>query len=54
MVRGDREAACSGKKVYLTYSAARGSARFVIRRFGERVSPYRCRYCGRWHLGGRI
>lgn len=47
----EHAAACRGKAVYLTWTAAERKARRMRHRTRERLEPYRCRFCGRWHVG---
>lgn len=44
-----RARACVGKRIY-SPSVARLVAQ-RMRRKGEQVSPYRCNFCGQWHIG---
>jgi hypothetical protein len=42
-------AKCSGKQGFDSFDIARTKIRMEVRGF---VQPYRCEYCGKWHLGG--
>lgn len=41
---------CRGKQVYSSKVHAKQAARGVRRRFGFKLRPYHCEWCGRWHL----
>lgn len=49
------ESQCQGKVVYDTPKAAFANAKKFIRKIGRKdnkhLSPYKCRYCGYWHIG---
>lgn len=53
-------AACQGKEAFLgAFSAHRMLKRFVRRRKfrqrrGEHLRPFKCRFCGKWHLGSAM
>lgn len=46
------ERSCEGKVAHETREAADQAAR-VLRQRGDVVRPYRCVFCGRWHIGYR-
>lgn len=50
----DALAGCQGKHPYLTYTAAKQVAK-KRRRIKEKapIQPYKCRYCGYFHIGNR-
>ncbi|MDE2105799.1 MAG: hypothetical protein KGL39_51725 [Patescibacteria group bacterium] len=47
--------ACQGKARHLTQNAARAAIRHDREHYGEErmwgVAPYRCSFCGSWHIG---
>lgn len=43
-------ASCDGKSSFECYAQAAAVARRHGRR-GDKVHPYRCQYCRRWHIG---
>lgn len=43
--------ACGEKQRYADEQEAQQAAYFVRLHHGERLSPYHCPYCRRWHLG---
>jgi hypothetical protein len=49
--RAQRRKACTGKIQYATVAQATAAKYKVIERFNDRMSAYRCRFCGQWHLG---
>lgn len=42
---------CSGKVRYLERRYAKRAAKAIIKKWGDRMTPYRCTACGLWHLG---
>lgn len=57
-MRGDRdfvdieERQCGSKKAYPSKAVAKRRARIAATQaLGEILRPYRCHYCGMWHLG---
>lgn len=56
----DRSASCAGEVAYSTYDAAarvirrRVRARKHVHEAGERLRPYRCRFCHLWHVGNEF
>lgn len=38
---------CEGKQHYLT----RALANKIVKRNGKPLEPYKCKFCGTWHLG---
>lgn len=49
-----KTSACHGKKVYLTWSQAARDAKLTrLLHKDQYVEPYRCRWCQKFHLGGR-
>lgn len=53
MSAGVQRAACEGKKAFQTPQLAFSALTRNHRRKDERVF-YRCHFCGRFHIGGRI
>jgi hypothetical protein len=49
--RAQRRHGCRGKKVYADLAQARHDARVLGRREGKTLDAYRCRHCGRVHVG---
>lgn len=45
----DRLAGCAGKEGYPN----KGVANLVLKKVGKggNVKPYKCRFCGEWHIG---
>lgn len=41
----------TGKVIFVSPEEARIAARQIRRRKGDRVHPYRCDACRRWHVG---
>lgn len=41
----------TGKKMFLTPKQAEDRRKTLKRKRNERLASYRCRHCGRWHLG---
>lgn len=41
----------TSKTIFKTPSAARSMCRTIRRRSGERLHPYRCEHCRKWHVG---
>ena len=44
---------CISKRAYTTYAAANKAARFTRNDGTGYVEPYYCKYCGKFHVGGR-
>lgn len=44
---------CADKLAFETREAARASAAVAEYQHGARLSVYRCRHCGLWHLASR-
>jgi hypothetical protein len=42
---------CGSKQRYADEREAREAAHLVHLHTGERLSPYRCPFCRRWHIG---
>jgi hypothetical protein len=42
---------CAGKRTYLTFKEAKGAAQRSTRQYETRLAPYKCHYCGRYHVG---
>ncbi len=42
---------CDGKRSYPSFSAAERVAKAQRRDMHSRVQHYRCKYCGKWHVG---
>jgi hypothetical protein len=42
---------CDGKVKYGTWSRAQKDASFAKIRWGDVLSPYRCKQCGAYHIG---
>lgn len=42
---------CGGKRVYESHATATKMAKRTRRQYENRVEAYRCRACGRWHVG---
>lgn len=49
--RAQRRRACVGKVRLPSEEVAVRVARLMSRRTGSLLLPYRCRWCGRWHVG---
>lgn len=49
--RAQRRRACTGKIGYQDLDAAVAAAGEVWRRYRDSLNAYRCRFCGRFHLG---
>lgn len=45
------ESKACGEKVRMGAKRARAVAAELTRRSGRQVSPYRCVFCGSWHVG---
>lgn len=45
-----RRQACEGKRAYYEREAAQLEANRLWKG-GERVRPYQCKFCKRWHIG---
>lgn len=43
--------ACWGKEAFLTQVDALAVAARARKQTGEKIMTYRCRECGRWHIG---
>ena len=41
----------TGKKMFPSPRAAETRRKTLKRKRNERLASYRCRHCGRWHLG---
>jgi hypothetical protein len=46
-----RYLSCGDKMAYTSESAAKEAARQLGRKGKAWLSPYRCRFCRRWHVG---
>lgn len=53
MMEASERAACGGKEP-LSWGEADRRARGMRRRTGKTVTPFHCRYCSRFHIGGSI
>ena len=42
---------CTGKRMFLTFSQAKGAAKNATRANGEPMNPYMCRICHKFHIG---
>ena len=42
---------CMGKQRYPSKRMAMATARLIHERHSDWMSPYRCKLCGKWHLG---
>ena len=42
---------CTGKKVYTTFNAAKKGAIRSTRAYENRLRPYACNACGKYHAG---
>lgn len=49
--RAQRRRACLGKRRLPGQEIAERVARLMSRRTDSLLLPYRCRYCGHWHVG---
>src|SRR4051794_14946555 len=49
--RRRRRSACEGKRKYLTSADATAAAAVLTKSSGQKVVPYRCPFCRRWHIG---
>jgi hypothetical protein len=49
--RAQRRRACEGKRGFETIEDAKAAAREYALSFGDSLTPYRCRFCGRFHVG---
>ena len=49
--RHQRRRACEGKVSYETIEDATDAARKYRHDFGQRLTPYRCKWCGNYHVG---
>jgi len=50
----DRDAykiGCRGKRKFKTEDGAHRAAKSIVRNGGDRMHPYRCWACRRWHIG---
>lgn len=53
--RNLRRRSCEGKRRYETEQAARSAARLCSwMHDADRLTPYRCGFCGSWHFGHRV
>lgn len=43
--------ACTGKKRHSTFKEAQEAAGMLVRVTHERISPYKCQFCGHYHAG---
>ncbi len=46
-----RRKQCTGKVTHATMQAAEEAARASSRKFKTRLSAYKCRFCGGYHVG---
>lgn len=44
--------ACEGKQSFPTFALAAKTARLVAQRRHSPMTPYKCKWCGRYHVGG--
>lgn len=44
---------CGSKRAYTKPEAKKAAKTFAMHRGGEKIRPYRCPHCERWHLGHR-
>lgn len=44
-------AGCEGKTQYSTYAAAHEVSKRVASHSHNIIKPYKCRYCGQYHVG---
>jgi hypothetical protein len=42
---------CRSKIAHRSAAAAYGAALSYLADFGELLRPYKCRWCGKWHVG---
>jgi hypothetical protein len=47
----ERARSCGRKRRYASEREALDAAYLIRMQGGEELSAYRCRFCGRWHLG---
>lgn len=47
-----RRMACEGKQSFPTFALAAKTARLVAQRRHSPMTPYKCKWCGRYHVGG--
>ena len=58
--QGSEISGCFGKRAHLTYAAAMGDVRNLLRHARDnrephtRIEPYLCRFCGFWHVGNGV
>lgn len=53
--RGLRRKSCEGKVQYFTITAAHQSIKYYVKKGDGIMEPYKCRFCGWWHIGhGKI
>ena len=46
-----RRKSCQGKKAFPSIEKARYAAYLRSKKSGEKIVPYRCRFCRQWHIG---
>lgn len=49
-----RRKGCAGKVKHATQAAAVAHAISLLRKDGESLGTYRCRFCKKWHVGHPI
>jgi uncharacterized membrane protein YgcG len=47
----DEQRACEGKVKYGHKETADKAATVMLKKYGETLESYECRYCGKWHIG---
>lgn len=48
-----RQKQCGDKQRYSDIKAAKSAAVLLFFRTGEKLTSYRCKFCGCWHIGHR-
>ena len=49
----EEQIACGWKARYTRRKYAKDTSSYIRRNGGPNLRPYRCRFCGCWHLGHR-
>lgn len=47
-----RQMSCEGKRSFPTFALAKQTAKRVSQRRHSKLTPYKCKWCGRYHVGG--